>query len=365
MSTVDPSVCVIIAAKDAAATIGRAVGSALREKEVREVVVVDDGSTDDTIEAARTADDGTRRLRVIRLPANKGPSFARNIAINNSTAPLIGVLDADDFFFEGRFGRLIGGDDWDIVADNVFFIDEQLAQQELRPPRFLPDPYMLDLPTFVEGNIFKGGAERAELAYVHAVLRRSFLDAHALRYNPALRLGEDYDLYARALAKGARFKLFRSCGYGAVLRPDSLSGNHSTRDLQLFYEADDTIAEMCAPEHRATVLRHQQQIRERFELRRFLDIKRTDGVAAAFGWALTRPGALPRIIGEIAADKFTRLVQRVSPELRFNAPRCLLPGTPVTEDAQGDDGGPTRSAASEHCASRVRFKETALLHLRS
>ena len=41
-------VCVIIAAKDAAATIQRAVRSALREPQVAEVVVVDDGSTDAT-----------------------------------------------------------------------------------------------------------------------------------------------------------------------------------------------------------------------------------------------------------------------------------------------------------------------------
>ena len=63
------------------------------------------------------------------------------------------------------------------------------------------------------------------------MLRRSFLDAHGLRYNEDLRLGEDYDLYARALAKGARYKVVHGCGYAAVVRSDSLSGRHKTRDL--------------------------------------------------------------------------------------------------------------------------------------
>ena len=64
-------VCVIIAAKDAAATIQRSVRSALREPQVAEVVVVDDGSTDATAKKALAADDGTDRLRVLTLDRNR------------------------------------------------------------------------------------------------------------------------------------------------------------------------------------------------------------------------------------------------------------------------------------------------------
>ncbi|RUU00788.1 glycosyltransferase, partial [Mesorhizobium sp. M7A.T.Ca.TU.009.02.1.1] len=46
MSMTKSEVCVIIAAKNAAATIAVAIASALREPEVAEVVVVDDASTD-------------------------------------------------------------------------------------------------------------------------------------------------------------------------------------------------------------------------------------------------------------------------------------------------------------------------------
>ena len=76
-----PGVCVIIAARNAARTIPAAIASALREAEVAEVVVVDDASTDDTRDVALAADDGSGRLAVIRFDVNRGPSSARNAAI--------------------------------------------------------------------------------------------------------------------------------------------------------------------------------------------------------------------------------------------------------------------------------------------
>ena len=58
----DETVCVIIAAKNAEETIGRAVRSALSEPETAEVIVIDDGSDDRTMAEAASADDGTGRL---------------------------------------------------------------------------------------------------------------------------------------------------------------------------------------------------------------------------------------------------------------------------------------------------------------
>ncbi|RWE75148.1 MAG: glycosyltransferase, partial [Mesorhizobium sp.] len=84
-----PAVCVIIAARNAARTIPVAIASALRETEVAEVVVVDDASTDNTRDVALAADDGSGRLAVIRLDVNRGPSSARNIAIQASRSPFI------------------------------------------------------------------------------------------------------------------------------------------------------------------------------------------------------------------------------------------------------------------------------------
>nr|pir ExoU protein - Rhizobium meliloti [Sinorhizobium meliloti] len=277
-------VCIIISAKNAADTIARAVASALAEPEAAEVVVIDDGSTDDSASVARAADDGTGRLNVVRFEENRGPARAQScIAISHS--PLIGVLDADDFFFPGRLGQLLSQDGWDFIADNIAFIDAaQAATAHGRIDRFAPTPRLIDLVGFVEGNISRRGVRRGEIGFLKPLMRRAFLDQHGLRYNETLRLGEDYDLYARALANGARYKIIHSCGYAAVVRGNSLSGSHRTIDLKRLYEADRAIlaGSRLSSDAEAAVRRHERHIRDRYELRHFLDLKNQQGFGRAF-----------------------------------------------------------------------------------
>lgn len=327
MTSSQCSLCVIIAARNAAPTIGRAIGSALRERSVAEVVVVDDGSSDATAQAAKAADDGSSRLAVLRLDENRGPAFARNHAIAHSQAPLIAILDADDFFLKGRFDRLVDGEDWDFVADNILFLDARGDLSEPVMPQLEARPRRLDLAGFIEGNISRRGAARGEIGFLKPVMRRAFLDRHGLRYNEALRLGEDYELYARALACGARYKIVHHCGYGAVVRPDSLSDRHATLDLKRLYEADRALLASAGlpAEARERLRKHERHIRGRYELRRFLDVKAQGGLLSAAGHALARPTALPAIVGGVAADKLDAFKERNrGADETPAAPRLLL-----------------------------------------
>jgi succinoglycan biosynthesis protein ExoU len=161
-----PTVCVIIAARNAAGTIGSAIRSALREDAVAEIIVVDDGSTDGTGEAAHAADDGTERLRVLRLDQNHGPAYARNRAIEASKTSVLAILNADDVFIEGRFERLLQDDDWDFVADNIVFLDRLTALSADNIEQFEPRPHFLTVSAFIEGNLSRPGVRRGELGFL-------------------------------------------------------------------------------------------------------------------------------------------------------------------------------------------------------
>jgi succinoglycan biosynthesis protein ExoU len=302
-------VCVIIAAKNAADTIRRAIISALKEPETAEVIVVDDGSSDGTSDVSRKADDGSGRLTIARFEVNRGPAAARNHAISISKAPVLAILDADDFFFPGRLGNLLSEKDWDFIADNIAFVDAETDEEaHLALQTFPAAPRVLTLGEFIAGNISKRGVRRGEIGFLKPLMRRDFLDAHHLRYQESLRLGEDYDLYARALTKGARYKIIHSCGYGAVVRGDSLSSSHRTVDLKRLYEADRTILAQTdlPPEARALIAEHEHHIRWRYELREFLDIKQQSGAKAALLHALGNPAAIPAIAFGIFSDKTER-----------------------------------------------------------
>ena len=323
--TPDENVCVIIAAKNAEETIGRAVRSALAQPEVAEVVVVDDGSNDRTMAAATEADDASGRLKIIRFKVNRGPSAARNHAIAISRAPLIAILDADDFFFPGRFRQLLACKDWDFIADNIAFMPE--ADPSRQPARFAPRPRRLDLKAFILGNISSRGAPRGELGFLKPVMRRAFLDAHGLHYREDMRLGEDYELYVRALLKGARYTVIESCGYGAVVRANSLSGSHRTKDLKALRDAEQAIlATGTVPSDTVGVMRrHCRQISARHALRHFLDSKREQGAGAALAYAIATPSAVPAIAGGILRDKLDAARRRPQTPPVEGGLRYLLP----------------------------------------
>lgn len=301
------SVCVIIAAYNAEDSIARAVTSALNQAEVTEVIVVDDASTDTTVVSARLAEDGSRRLKLIELSQNVGPAEARNVAIDNSKAPMIAVLDADDFFLKDRFKPLIEDDDWDFIGDNIVFLNEE-AIGTFETTELLgnsPKQTTLSFAEFIAGNISQRGLMRGELGFLKPVIKREFLQTHGIRYRSNLRLGEDYELYSRALLKQARFKISPSLGYGAIIRSNSLSAKHQTSDLRALVNADRAMLEHrdLSAANRSILMRHERHIHSKFALREFLDLKNDKTAWRAVKFACSSPSTFLAVFSGIAFDK--------------------------------------------------------------
>lgn len=330
----DCRVAVLIAAHDASATIGAAVKSALSQPETAEVVVVDDASTDDTADRAHLAAQGDPRLRVLTSERNIGPGAARNIGISASSAPVIALLDADDIFLPGRLRHLTEHSGWDFIADNIVFVPEGA-------PTPVPGGHggsdaglsALDLAAFARGNLARGGRSRGELGFLKPLMRRAFLDRHRLRYDPALRLGEDYDLYVRALMAGARFLVSHNPGYMAHIRAGSLSGRHRTDDLLRLHRATRRHLDAVSPAHGAypALRRVSMQVQARYLLRACLDRKAEGGVRAAMSLALSPPSNAWPIARGVLRDKARRL--RSGKTDTPVVPRYLLPMMSSESDA--------------------------------
>ena len=91
------SVSVVIPVRNRANLIRSAVESVqLQTVPVQEILIVDDGSTDETVEVVRKLIEADARIKMIRLRQSGGASKARNIGVQESSGDWIGFLDSDD-----------------------------------------------------------------------------------------------------------------------------------------------------------------------------------------------------------------------------------------------------------------------------
>jgi len=99
------SVSVVIPAWNAASTVGEALGSVARQRPLPdEIVLVDDGSTDGTADAARRAHAGVR----VVTQARSGAAAALNRGIEACRSSLLAFLDADDRWSPDKLALQLG-----------------------------------------------------------------------------------------------------------------------------------------------------------------------------------------------------------------------------------------------------------------
>jgi len=98
-------VSVIIPVYNASKYIVGAVSSALQLPEVAEVILVDDGSTDDSLAVCSGLASTDARVKVLQHQngVNKGAGASRNLGLQNAGFPFIAFLDSDDVYFNNRF----------------------------------------------------------------------------------------------------------------------------------------------------------------------------------------------------------------------------------------------------------------------
>ncbi len=208
-------VTILIAARNAAATIERAVSSCLPEAGCA-IVLVDDHCTDGTAARARAV--GGSRLRVVEAPGPGGVAIARQTGVDTVETELAAWLDADDEWMPGRAARLAGlldtGHDVAIEAIDLHDGPSGAKLRTLTVPTFLRRPGAA--VRLFERNFLPGDTQ---VAFRTSVFR----DAGG--YDATLRGPESFDLLLRVVRAGARLVFGDTVGYRMYAYPASLSRN--------------------------------------------------------------------------------------------------------------------------------------------
>jgi succinoglycan biosynthesis protein ExoO len=207
----DASVSVIIAAYNAEGFIGRAIASALEQTlPPREIIIVDDRSSDGTGALLKSAAQGNEIIKVITSARNGGPSVARNAGIAAAQGDWLAILDADDAFAPNRLAMLMpfavetGAD---FVADDLAYYDAvagSITGNGMGRNVALPDG-PIRLHDFLAHNLADGRG--LDWGLLKPIFRRSSLVKRGIAYNAGISHGEDFRLVVDLLLSGAKFKI--------------------------------------------------------------------------------------------------------------------------------------------------------------
>jgi glycosyltransferase involved in cell wall biosynthesis len=130
-----PKVSVLLGVFDNERTVARAISS-IRDQTERdlELIVVDDGSTDGSIAAARAAIAGDPRCRLVEIGRNVGIARSLNEGLAQSRGEIVAIQDADDFSDEARLERQLEalGSSEDVAVVGALTREVDAAGREVR-----------------------------------------------------------------------------------------------------------------------------------------------------------------------------------------------------------------------------------------
>ncbi|UVK39151.1 glycosyltransferase [Mesorhizobium sp. AR10] len=243
-ANVQPDVTFVIAAYNAEATLDRAIASAIAQKGVTvEIIVVDDKSRDLTLDVARSYPEDV--VRVVALPANRGPGGARNAGLDLAKGRWVAVLDSDDAVYPDRISAMIARAEKagaEIAVDNLQVVREDgVLEDAMFPTEYLEGLREISLADYIAGNVVF--ASKFNLGYLKPIFQRRFLNENGLRYDENLIIGEDYILLADALAKGGKCVVEPTTGYVYHIRTGSISRVLELHHIEAMRKADAAFAE--------------------------------------------------------------------------------------------------------------------------
>jgi len=214
-----PEVSVIIPTYNRSQKVARAIQSVL-DQSLRdlEIIVVDDGSTDDTY---KCLDRFGSSIKYIRQLVNRGVSAARNRGIKGSFAPWIAFLDSDDYWLKDKLHVQMN-----FVHRNPGTVACQTEEIWIRRGRRVNPKRRHRKPS---GDIFKQSLKLCLVSPSSVIIRRAVFDEVGL-FDETLQAGEDYDLWLRI-----------SCRYPVYLIDRELivkEGGHTDQLSQRFAGMD-------------------------------------------------------------------------------------------------------------------------------
>jgi len=190
MTEPNPLVSVIIPTYNRAALVPLAIQSALNQTHQNlEIIVIDDGSTDNTKEAVESIAEQDSRVKYLRHDTNKGVAAARNTGIMQARGEYIAFLDSDSQWMPEKIQKQLkvfheGSQELGLVGSGRINVGGKHSGK-----KWIPNAFGDIYKKFLRGNCYPGGPPEI-------VIKKQCLEKVGL-FDERLLCYEDIDLYIR------------------------------------------------------------------------------------------------------------------------------------------------------------------------
>ena len=252
-----------------------------------ECIIVNDGSTDSTLQVANKLATEDRRIRVVSSVENRGPSAARNLGVRDARGEYIQFLDADDLLQPAK------------IRAQVEYLERHHSVDIVFGPAgyFLPDSPLSLEPWGAQAaagisensnpNSIVAALVKENICMTHALLfRRRVFDAFG-GFDERLRTHEDWELWLRCALGGATFAFTSGGQDRALVRRHT--ANTSRNHVEMWRSAAE-VRQRIAPFLPATLSHQNTALLS--ELRRKIAVELVVSGKIGEGWRLYAKGIL-------------------------------------------------------------------------
>ena len=205
-------VSVIVPVFNASKYIGKTLDSVINQDfDSYEIIVVDDGSTDNSLEIINQTLEKTEVPHKVIHQENAGVSVARNVGIDASTGDYLVFIDADDHVTSNHLSTLYNGEsDFSLIL----YVKEDGDR-------------LIDMDTYTEDVISTYDFIKKELNmeitfnFFQLMYKASIIKDNNIRFTPGIVYGEDTEFAHKALSNGREIVINNTVTYYYVQHSDS------------------------------------------------------------------------------------------------------------------------------------------------
>jgi capsular polysaccharide export protein len=224
---------VIIPAYNTGDLILETVSSILIQKEVSfEVIIVNDCSTDNTLEIINKISAEVPQVRVISLEKNSGQATARNVGIDNASGEYICLLDSDDLLAEDTSLKKW----YDVARKNKADMVRANYYRFSRPGECFVAENSLSMVRIDNVNIINYPHLVNNTACWQFLYRRTFLNDQHIRFSDRLRQREDRPFFTLSLLKAKKVSVIPDVTVAYRVRDGSTMRTVTWDQLDQFVE---------------------------------------------------------------------------------------------------------------------------------